>query len=169
MESSDPKGQEGASACEMAQGWKDKPTKHKVESVSALNTKYFDFAVASTKLEKNTLYFSSSRAEANGNNNDPGYGEKFYDLFKSTQDNNGKWSIPVPLPTPVNSSASEGAACFDSKGNTMFFTRCELVKGKDYQCKVYKRMMVKVGVRLNHYHLTLMHLHADILLFLLMV
>lgn len=138
MNTSDPQGQEGASSSEMAQQWKDKPTKHKVESVSALNTKYFDFAVAASKLEKNTLYFSSSRAEATGGSNDSWYGEKYFDLFKTTQDNNAKWSIPVPLPNPINSSASEGAASFDSKGNVMYFTRCDAIKGKDSQCKIFK-------------------------------
>lgn len=138
---SDPKGQEGASAAEMAQQWKDKPTKYTVQSVSALNTKYYDFAVGMSNLEKNTVYFSSSRMEAAGGSNDAWYGQKFFDLFKSSQDNNGKWSIPTPLPNPVNSSASEGAATFDAKGNVMYFTRCDELKGKDTKdskCKIYK-------------------------------
>src|ERR1043165_2294842 len=33
MNPTDPRGQDGATACEMAQQWKDKPTKHKVENV----------------------------------------------------------------------------------------------------------------------------------------
>lgn len=137
---SDAKGQDGASSSEMAQQWKDKPTKWKVENVNALNTKSFDFAAAASRLEKNTLYFTSSRAESAGSGNDAWYGEKFYDLFKSTQDNNGKWSIPTPISDVVNTKASEGAACFDSKGSVMYFTRCKPAdeKGKDGQCKIYK-------------------------------
>ena len=137
---SDSKGQEGATSSEMAQQWKDKPTKWKVENVNALNTKSFDFATAASHLEKNTLYFTSSRAEASGSGNDAWYGEKYYDIFKSTMDNNGKWSIPTPISDIVNTKASEGAACFDSKGSIMFFTRCQPAdeKGKDGQCKIYK-------------------------------
>lgn len=140
LNATDPKGQEGAASSEMAQQWKDKPTKYKVENVNALNTKSFDFAVAASRLEKNTLYFSSSRAEATGSGNDGWYGEKFFDMFKSTQDNNGKWSIPTPISDVINTKASEGAACFDSKGSIMYFTRCQEAdeKGKEGQCKIYK-------------------------------
>jgi peptidoglycan-associated lipoprotein len=140
LEPGDMRAQEGATSSETAQQWKDKPTKYKVENVAALNTKYFDFATAISNLEKNTLYFTSSRAEASGNSNDAWYGEKFYDIFKSTQDNNGKWSIPTALSEVINTKASEGALTFDAKGNVMYFTRCQKSdeKGKDGQCKIYK-------------------------------
>lgn len=140
LEPADPKGQEGATSSETAQQWKDKPTKYKVDNVAALNTKYYDFAAAASNLEKNTLYFTSSRAEATGNSDDSWYGEKFYDVFKSTMDNNGKWSIPTAISDVVNSKASEGAVTFDAKGNVMYFTRCAKSdeKGKDGQCKIYK-------------------------------
>ncbi|HMR46430.1 MAG TPA: OmpA family protein [Bacteroidia bacterium] len=140
LEPGDNRGQDGATSSETSQQWKDKPTKYNVENVAALNTKYFDFAVATSNLEKNTLYFTSSRAEASGNKNDAWYGEKFYDIFKSTQDNNGKWSIPTPISEAINTAASEGAMTFDAKGNVMYFTRCQKSdeKGKEGQCKIYK-------------------------------
>ncbi len=140
LEPTDPKGQDGATSSETAQQWKDKPTRYKVENLAALNTKYYDFATASSSLEKNTLYFTSSRAEASGNSNDSWYGEKFYDVFKSSMDNNSKWSIPTPISDVINSKASEGAVTFDAKGNVMYFTRCQESdeKGKDGQCKIYK-------------------------------
>lgn len=140
LEPGDERGTNGATSSETSQQWVDKPTKYKVENVAALNTKYFDFAVAVSNLDKNTLYFTSSRAEASGNKNDAWYGEKFFDIFKSTLDNNGKWSIPTPISEVINTEASEGAMTFDAKGNVMYFTRCKKsdVKGQEGQCKIYK-------------------------------
>ncbi|MBS1765230.1 MAG: OmpA family protein [Bacteroidetes bacterium] len=140
LEPGDERGNNGVTSSETAQQWKDKPTKYKVDNVAALNTKYFDFAVGVSNLDKNTLYFTSSRAEATGNKNDAWYGEKFYDIFKSTIDNNGKWSIPTSMSDVINTEASEGAMTFDAKGNVMYFTRCKKsdVKGQEGQCKIYK-------------------------------
>jgi peptidoglycan-associated lipoprotein len=135
---SDPKGDLGVTSSQMSQEWKDKPTRFTVENVSALNTKYFDFAVAKNPNDKNGILLTSSREEASGTGNDLWYGQKYFDLFSATQDNNGKWSTPVPLPEPVNSPASEGASTFDSKGTTMYFTRCQSIDKKNGYCKIFK-------------------------------
>ena len=79
-------------SAEQAQAWKDKPTRHNVTNLSPLNSKYYDFAVAENPAQKNCVVFTSSREEATGTSNDNWYGEKYYDLFVSSQDNNGKWS-----------------------------------------------------------------------------
>lgn len=142
----DPRGDQGVTACQMAQEWKDKPTRFTVENVNALNTKYYDFATAQSPTSKNTLLFTSSREESKGTNNDGWYGQKFYDLFQSTMDNNGKWSTPVPVASPINSEASDGASSFDSKGTTLYFTRCELIKEKNtFICKIYKTALSDSG------------------------
>ena len=104
-------------ATTQAQAWKDKPTRHRVDNMSALNTKYYEFAVCENPAVKNSLVFSSSREEANGKDRDKWYGEKFFDLFQAAMDNNGKWSIPTAIPGPANSEYSDGAACFDATGN----------------------------------------------------
>ena len=51
---------------EQAQAWKDKPTRHRVDNVAPLNSKYYDFAVAMNPAEKNSVVFTSSREEATG-------------------------------------------------------------------------------------------------------
>jgi peptidoglycan-associated lipoprotein len=128
-------------SAETAQAWKDKPTRHRVDNLSALNTKYYEFAVTENPATKNTLVFSSSREEAAGDKRDKWYGEKYFDLFQSSLDNNGKWSIPVALTGPFNSEGSDGAACFDPSGKVMYFTTCPYDKDKNTQCKIMMTTM----------------------------
>jgi peptidoglycan-associated lipoprotein len=132
----DAKAQAGIASSTTAQAWKDKPTRHKVENLSALNTNYYDFAVTENPAVKNSIVFTSSRAEASGSKNDAWYGEKYFDLFQAAQDNNGKWSTPTNFPTPVNSEFSDGAATFDASGKTIYFTHCPVVKNKNIQCRI---------------------------------
>ncbi|MEY3344213.1 MAG: hypothetical protein RL090_1897 [Bacteroidota bacterium] len=123
-------------SCKTAQGWKDKPTRAVIENAGALNSKYYDFAPARSNNEKG-VFFTSSRMESTGNSNDGWYGEKFFDLFSSAMDNNGKWSTPVAVPPPVNSSSSDGTAAWDAKNKTLYFSRCGKIKGKEGVCRLY--------------------------------
>ena len=122
--------------CEQAQAWNDKPTRAKVENVSGVNSKYHEFALCENPAAKGSLVFTSSREESTGSKNDNWYGEKYFDIFQATKDNNGKWSTPTVFPSPANSDNSDGAACFDATGKTMYFTTCPLIKEKNMQCKI---------------------------------
>ena len=120
-----------------AQAWKDKPTRAVVENVGALNTKYL-ISLLPGQILPNGIFFTSSRMEATGSNNDGWYGEKFFDLFAAAMDNNNKWSTPVAVPPPVNSTSSDGAAVWDAKNSVLYFTRCQKMKGKEGMCRIYK-------------------------------
>ena len=128
----------GISAAEQAKAWTEKPTRFVIDNVTALNTKYYDFAVSKNPMSKNGVLLTSSREASTGTSFDGWYGQKYFDLFKAEQDNNGKWSTPIPLPEPINGPASEGACTFDSKGTTMFFTRCESIDKNYGSCKIYR-------------------------------
>ncbi|MBK8846244.1 MAG: PD40 domain-containing protein [Bacteroidetes bacterium] len=128
----------GIAASTASQAWKDKPLRYKIENISALNTKYYDYGTAISAGLPNTVYFTSSRIEAVGSDNDEWYGEKYYDIFKSTQDNLGKWSTPVPIEGDPNSKHSDGSICLDATGLVMYFTRAEKVKGTETVGKIYK-------------------------------
>jgi peptidoglycan-associated lipoprotein len=132
----DAKATQSVAAATQAQAWKDKPTRHKVENLSFLNTNYYDFAVANNPSVKSSVIFSSSRAEATGSKNDGWYNEKYFDLFQASQDNNGKWSTPTNFPTPVNSEFSDGAGVFDASGKTIYYTNCPVEKNKNVQCRI---------------------------------
>ncbi len=132
----------GAQAATQAQAWKDKPTRHRVENVADLNSKYYDFAVAPNPGMKNGVVFTSSREEATGTKNDNWYGEKYFDLFSASMDNNGKWSTPTVFPGPVNSQYSDGSVTFDASGKTMYYTTCPSPKEvKLVQCKIMMTTM----------------------------
>lgn len=133
----DKRGELGVRSCEQAQKWKDKPGRAKVDNIAALNTKYSDFGAVYSKKDHRSIIFTSARQESMGKNNDGGTGEKFQDLFEATVDKKGKWSAPRPLLEPVNTSANEGAAFLDAKGNEMYMTRCEVEKGKYGTCQIY--------------------------------
>jgi peptidoglycan-associated lipoprotein len=124
-------------ACTTAQQWKDKPTRAVVENMTAFNTKYFDFAPTPSNTP-NGLFITSSRMESTGNDNDGWYGEKYFDLFSTAMDNNGKWSTPTAIPAPVNSSSSDGSAYWDAKNSVLYFTHCEKIKGKEGMCRIMK-------------------------------
>lgn len=138
---SDPKGDVGVKASEEAQAWKDKPTRHRVDNVSAINSKYYDFAVAENPAQKGSVVFTSSREEAVGTKNDNWYGEKYYDLFSATMDNNGKWSTPSSFSTVLNGENSDGAATFSADGKTMYYTTCPHAKDKNTFCQVMAATM----------------------------
>ncbi len=128
-------------SCEQAQAWKDKPTRHRVDNLTQLNSKYFDFAVAMNPAEKNSVVFTSSREEATGTSNDNWYGEKYYDLFTASQDNNGKWSTPTSFNASLNSENSDGAATFSADGKTIYYTTCPHSKKQNTFCKVMMSTM----------------------------
>jgi peptidoglycan-associated lipoprotein len=137
LNSSDPRGDIGAKSSEMAQKWKDKPTRYKVENFAAVNTINSEFSTSYANKEYKTIYFTSAREEATGAKVDGWTGEKYTDIFETAMDKKGKWSTPKPLTAPINTESNEGAVTIDAKGNTMYFTRCQEVKNKGGVCKIY--------------------------------
>jgi peptidoglycan-associated lipoprotein len=136
VKAEDPAGTRGVESCQQAQQWIDKPTRYRLDNVSAINTKYSDFGAMYSNKDHRHIIFSSARQESIGKNNDGWTGEKFQDLFEATVDKKGKWSSPKPLLEPINSNSSEGGLTLDAKGNDMYYTRCETEKGKIGVCEI---------------------------------
>lgn len=122
---------------ETAQNWRDNPTRHRVSNVVDLNSRFMDFDPTFVTAEHNSIVFTSSREEATGKKYDGWTGQKFSDLFISNRDQMGKWSIPQPLPPPINTDVNEGGATFSADGNTLYFTRCAIAKNTEGVCKIY--------------------------------
>jgi peptidoglycan-associated lipoprotein len=127
---SDPRGEDGAKSCELAQTWKDKPTRYKVENMTLINTKDPDFAPTYADKKYNKLYFTSMRPGVTGGSVDATNGELYSDIFETSMDKNGKWSTPVAIPTPVNTKDNEGLSTMTKKGDMLIFTRCIVEKNK---------------------------------------
>lgn len=133
----DPRGPNGVEACKLAQDWIDNPSRYVVENEVQLNGKKMDFSPAYASEDFKTLYFTSTRAGSSGNETDGWTGQGFSDLFSSKIDNKGKWSKPQPLPATINSATNEGACVFDSKFETLYFTRCGKAKKEKMVCEIY--------------------------------
>lgn len=129
--------------CQMAQKWKDSPTRYSVDPEVMLNSQQMDFSPAFADKKNETVVYSSTRQAATGTETDLITGENFSDLFTSTRDRLGKWSEPTKLGININTPGNEGAPIFNAKRNLMYFTRCPMEKKKVFGCDIW--VSKKVG------------------------
>jgi peptidoglycan-associated lipoprotein len=140
QKSGDQLGQDRAESCRLAQEWIKNKTRHIIQAEVILNTEFFDFSPMFADRKNTEFIFSSSRTGSGGTEIDPRTGEGRTDLWTSTRDKKGNWGQPTPLPAPVNTEDNEGAATFDRKGETMYFTLCPNEKKQNLGCEI---MMVE--------------------------
>ena len=133
----DPRGDEGIYSCDKALEWLDAPVGYVVEEMRSFNSRESDFSPVLANDEGTEVYFTSSRKEAQGNKTHGVTGESYTDIFWSSLDRKGKWSVPVPVEGAVNSEYDEGVITFDRAYNTMYFTRCLVTKRKKMGCQIY--------------------------------
>lgn len=117
----------------LATTWKEAQTRYTVTNAATFNTNASDYGV--TLFKKNGLFFSSARESAVGKSTYDKTGEKFSSIFETYIDKRGKWSTPVLIAGPVNTSMNEGALTFNKAFTIMLFTRCDTKKGL---CKIYE-------------------------------
>lgn len=135
---SDPAGENGIKSSELAQKWKDNPTRYVVENMAQINSKDYDFSPTFGDKKHTSLVFTSKREGQTGSKIDPVSGTMYSDLFETKVDKNGKWSTPSTIQGDVNSAlGNEGASCINKKGNNIYFTRCDQVKKKWITCKIF--------------------------------
>ena len=108
-----------------------------VEPMVILNSASYDFCPTFTGKDQDELVFASSRESATGTAEDPITGQSYMDLFHSDLDKKGRWSEPEPLSNTICTEHNEGGACFDSKGKTIYFTRCMEVDGSNLACDIF--------------------------------
>ena len=138
---SDPKGENGAKSCELAQKWKDNPTRYKVENLALVNSKDPDFSPMYTDKKYNKIYFTSMRPGVTGGTTVDGtIGESYSDIFETQMDKNGKWSTPTALGEPINTKDNEGLTASTKKGDMLFFTRCIVENGKQTTNQLWSSM-----------------------------
>ncbi len=108
-----------------------------VEPMILLNSESYDFCPSFSGKDGDELVFASSRESSTGTAEDPITGQAYMDLFQSTMDKKGRWSEPEPLSNTICTEHNEGSACFDSKGKTIFFTRCMEMDGSNLACDIF--------------------------------
>lgn len=131
----DPRGSVGIESCEAALLWIDNPTGYIVENLRYFNSRQRDFSPAYVSEDYNEIFFTSTREDATGNETHGATGQNFADLFSSSMDRKGKWSIPVPVES-LNSEFEDGTPNISSDFSTLYFTRCKKGKNQQLGCQI---------------------------------
>ncbi len=136
----DSRGRKGAETTALIEQWIENPSKYEITNVKKINSREADFAPAYTTDNYNEIVFTSTREGASGKETDNWTGLNFSDLFLAKIDRKGEWSEPVLFDNTenINSTGNEGAAMFNSKFNTIYFTRCPNDEQKESGCQIYK-------------------------------
>ncbi len=133
----DPRGEIGIQSCEAAIVWAENPTGYIVENMRVFNSRERDFSPAYINEDYTEVYFTSTREDATGSETHGATGQSFADIFSSSMDRKGKWSIPVPVES-LNSEFEDGTPCISSDFSQIYFTRCKKGKSQQLGCQIFK-------------------------------
>jgi len=125
-------------SCSLSAKWIENPTRYVIENKKEYNTKESDFAPAFANSDYTNIYFTSTRPSVHGDKINPVTGQIFSDIFESTLDKKGEWSKPEPLNDTINSPNDDGTPALTDNYNSMYFTRCKIVRGIKLGCQIYK-------------------------------
>ena len=127
----------GRESCDLLPEWREDPTRYVVRKDKLFNGRRADYCPAYAGEDMWTIYFTSTRNEATGNEINPITGMKSADIFVATIDEQGRWQKPVLLESEVNSEYEDGACAFTPDGKTMYFTRCILKTNGPAYAQIY--------------------------------
>jgi peptidoglycan-associated lipoprotein len=131
----DPRGSVGLESCEAAIVWNENPTAYIVENMRNFNSRQRDFSPAYVNEAFTEVLFTSTREDATGNETHGATGQNFADIFSSSMDRKGKWSVPVPVES-LNSEFEDGTPCISSDFSSLYFTRCKKGKNQQLGCEI---------------------------------
>jgi peptidoglycan-associated lipoprotein len=134
----DPRGKMGLESCYNAIEWKKHPTNYKVENRRRINSREDDFSPVYADKKYTSLVFTSSRKDAD-TDVDANTGQPYSAIFITQIDPRGNWSKPVPVDEKkmINTNENNGSATFNRKFNTLYFTRCGVVRKSVMGCAIY--------------------------------
>lgn len=127
----------GRKSCDLLPLWKANPSRYIVKKDKMFNGRRADYSPAYPGEDTNTIYFTSTRQEATGNDINAITDMKSADIFCATIDEQGRWLKPEVLQSEVNSEYEDGACCFTPDGKTMYFTRCILKNNGPANAEIY--------------------------------
>jgi peptidoglycan-associated lipoprotein len=144
LEPSDAPGVNGVETCKRATQWKSAPAAFDVINCTSLNSKDDDYAPCFYNLKYNSLAFTSSREGAVGEYYNQVNGQSSPDIYTSTADKNGKWSLPASAGKNINTKNGEADASvyFSDRSATatpseIYFTRSIIEKDKKQISHIY--------------------------------
>ena len=115
----------GLESAKMAPQWKKDGSDYTVKRMEVFNSRRDDYSPMLGGEDNNQLYFTSTRNQAQGDDQNGITGTKSADIFLSQKDDKGKWGKPQSIDSELNSSFEEGACCFSPDGKTMYLTQCK--------------------------------------------
>lgn len=133
----DPRPDNGLRSCRLAVEWLENPIGYEVQEMRYFNSRERDFSPAYGEDDFATVFFTSTRDDAAGNEIHGATGESFTDIFVSRMDRKGKWSTPVPLDEDFSSEADDGTPSVSHDFSTLYFTRCPKGKSEQLGCQIF--------------------------------
>jgi peptidoglycan-associated lipoprotein len=130
----------GIESCNNIKGWQKNPSRFQVTNLKEINSPASDYSPTYAGLRDNEIFFTSTRKGATGKKKNPITGEYYADIFHVTYNlQKNRWDKPklVDELQQINTFDEEGAASFDQKGSTMYFTRCKYDKVQLRGAEVY--------------------------------
>ena len=137
MNPMDVNGEMGLKSCDFAMKWKDLPTRYKVELMPLVNSRNSDYSPAFGNGEYTEMYFTSSRKGGLTDKIDDRTGEPFSDVYFTKINKKGKWSMPIVVAEPINTTGNEGSVVLNKRGTVMYLTQCKVEKKKALGCGIY--------------------------------
>ena len=116
-------------------------TRHEIEKMSEWCTDFNDWAPRFLGTDTTKIIFTTSRfPEGEGLDADPWTNQAYSDFYYLFQDRNGKWnSNPESWDKTgkINSPVNEGEACFSPDGNTLYFSRFDIIDNETSHARIY--------------------------------
>jgi len=130
----------GIESCNNIKGWAKNPSRFQIVNLKDINSPASDYSGAYAGVRDNEIIFTSTRKGTTGKKKNPITGEYYSDIFRVTYNlQKNRWDKPLLVDElqQINTFDEEGAASFDSKGSTMYFTRCRYDKSQERGAEVY--------------------------------
>jgi len=130
----------GIESSQKTKDWLKKPTRYKIDNLKDINSISNDFAAAYAGVHDNEIFFTSSRKGSTGKKKSAITGEYNADIFRSSYNlQKNRWDKPqlVDELKVIDTFDEEGAASFNSTGNTMYFTRCPYNKSEERGAEIF--------------------------------
>ncbi|MCQ2295221.1 MAG: OmpA family protein [Bacteroidales bacterium] len=120
--------------------WAADRSRHVITKLADWNTDYNDWSPRFMGNDTNTLVFTSSRYGTEEGGKDVWTGQNYSSFYTVYKDRNERWTnAPSAFDNSgkINTSNNEGEACFSPDGNTIYFTRCDIVEHESHDCAIY--------------------------------
>ena len=114
----------GLKSATSAPKWKEQGSQYTVKKENFFNSRRADYSPMLAGDNNDQLFFTSTRNQAQGDEQSGITGTKNGDIFVSVKDEKGKWIKPEAVQGELNTEYDEGACAFTPDSKTMYLTQC---------------------------------------------